>query len=75
MALPVFITDVCREYFGTHKTVRGKKQLVDNRCDSCPLRQPCLKFGAAPARTFGELDASRETFAAEARELLAKGAA
>jgi hypothetical protein len=70
MALPVFITDVCREHFGTHKIVRGKKQLVDNRCDSCPLRQPCLKFGAAPARSFAELDASREAFAVEAKAVL-----
>ena len=75
MALPTVITNVCREYFGTHKIVRGHKQLVGNRCDACPLRAPCMKWGAAPARTTGELAESRATFEREARELLGKEAA
>ena len=64
------ITAVCREYFGKHKLVRGKKQLVDNRCDKCPLRAPCLSWGGKPARTMDELRENGEVFAAEALEIL-----
>lgn len=68
MPLPPVITDVCREFFGTRA-----KNLRDNRCGQCPLRGPCLKWGAAPARTFAEMTENRETFAAEAREVLQIG--
>lgn len=70
MALPAVITAVCRVHFGT----RAKKYR-DNRCDACPLRAPCLKFGAAPARTLDELNQSRAEFAREATAIVAGKAA
>ena len=70
MSLAPHITAVCREYFGTHKIVRGTKQLVGNRCNSCPLRAPCLSWGGKPARTMEELRENGEVFAREASEIL-----
>lgn len=64
------IRATCRAYFGRHAIRGGRKQLVDNRCDACPLRAPCLAFGTAPARTFEELDQARATFNAAAAEVL-----
>lgn len=60
MSLPPHISSVCAVY-------------RFDRCSSCPLSVPCLKFCAAPTRNVKELDASREVFAREASEIL-KGA-
>lgn len=70
MALAPIITSTCAEYFGTHKTVRGKTLLVGNRCDACPLRSPCLAWGAKPSRTLDELHSNGDEFAAAATEIL-----
>ena len=70
MSLSPLIASTCRAYFGRNVVRAGRKQLVDNRCEKCPLREPCVTFCAAPARTFGELEQARETFASAAVELL-----
>ena len=70
MALAPIITSTCAEYFGTHKTVRGKRELVGNRCDACPLRAPCLAWGLKPARTLDELHRNGDEFTAAAEEIL-----
>ncbi|MBA3397149.1 MAG: hypothetical protein H0T89_31260 [Deltaproteobacteria bacterium] len=72
MTLSPLIRSTCRDYFGRHVTRGGKRQLVDNRCNACPLRTPCLAFGGAPARTFGELEEAREVFA-RAAEVVHRG--
>ncbi len=56
MTLSPLIRSTCRDYFGRLVTRGGKRQLVDNRCNACPLRTPCLTFGGSPARTFAELE-------------------
>ncbi len=71
MTFSPLITAMCRDYFGRTVVRGGKRQLVDNRCNACPLRAPCLAFGGAPARTFAELEESREVFERAATGLLA----
>lgn len=70
MTLSPLIREVCAEHFGRVAVRAGRKQLVENRCEKCPLRVPCLAFGGAPARTFDELDQARATFAAAAAAVL-----
>ena len=62
MTLSPSILATCRLYFGSN--VRGRH--VHNRCDQCPIRQPCVEFGRAPARTMEELQAARDAFARDA---------
>jgi hypothetical protein len=64
------IRATCREFFGRNVKRGGHTQLVDNRCEQCPLRRPCQTFCAAPARTFDELYEAREVFNAAAASLL-----
>lgn len=70
MALATIITSTCAVYFGTHRKTASGTKLVGNRCDQCPLRSPCLTWGAKPARTLDELHRNNDEFAAQARELL-----
>jgi hypothetical protein len=68
MKLPSEILDVCREQFGTYGG--GGRWSPPNRCDSCPLRTPCLANGHAPAHTIEQLEAARATFVAAANEII-----
>lgn len=70
MPIPAHVTATCRAHFGHHATRNGRRQLVDNRCDSCPLRTPCLKWGGASARTVAELEENRAAFVTTAVALL-----
>lgn len=65
------ITATCREFFGRVVDRRGKRELVDNRCDKCPLRSPCLTWGGMPARNYEELHKANDWFATEASAVLA----
>lgn len=66
------IVDVCHAHFGVYR--RGK-WTTPNRCDSCPLREPCVEHGRTPGTSFEQLDASRDTFEAAALAILATRAA
>lgn len=66
---PEELRAVCREFFGKYNAKR-KTWSPENRCDSCPLRAPCLRNGIAPARTMDELRTNVETFIAEGRKIL-----
>lgn len=66
------ILDVCRDHFGM--SFGGGRWSPPNRCGSCPLRAPCLRWGSAPAHTVEQFAEARATFAAEAEEILAGGA-
>lgn len=66
--LPPAIAAVCRDYYGTYRG--NDRWSPPNRCGSCPLHAPCVARGSAPARTFAELDASREAFIIEAQRIL-----
>lgn len=70
VTLSPLITSTCRDYFGRHVIRGGRKHLVDNRCDKCPLRAPCLAFGGAPANTIEQLDKARVEFERAAVEVL-----
>lgn len=59
---------VCREHFGRY--VGGGRWSPPNRCDSCPLRDPCLAKGRAPAATLEQLDEACAAFDAAADLLL-----
>lgn len=76
----VLVTDVdtavratCAEFFGRYRG--GGRWSPPNRCDACPLREPCYARGCAPARDHAQLDAAREVFRAAARRILAEGGA
>ena len=66
------ITDICRAYFGRY--VGAGRWSPPNRCDSCPLREPCMRKGATPARTLEELNEARAAFVAAAEAIIAGGA-
>jgi hypothetical protein len=70
--IPAPITAICRAHFGRY--LGGGKWSPPNRCDSCPLRDPCMRKGAAPARTLEELAESRAAFVAAAEAIIAGGA-
>lgn len=61
------IRTTCREFFGVY---RAGRQVVANRCGACPIAQPCKTWGAAPVRTFEELEAGRMRFVAAATAIL-----
>lgn len=68
--LSTLVRATCHEYFGSVVVRAGRKQLVDNRCDRCPLRAPCVTWGGAPAHDEAALDAAAEVFNSAAAGLL-----
>lgn len=63
------ISAVCSAYFGAYRG--AGRWSPPNRCDSCPLRAPCMTRGAAPARTDAELADNRRVFEGAAEAILA----
>lgn len=74
MALPIHIpfaapiAAVCKEYFGVIQ--RGGKWSPPNRCDSCPLRTPCLAYGGKQHHNDEERREHRAVFEREAFAVL-----
>lgn len=70
--IPDAIRDVCRAHYGAY--VGGGRWSPPNRCLVCPLREPCVKWGSAPAHTEEQLAEARSVFVAEADALIPGGA-
>jgi hypothetical protein len=64
MALARIITETCGKHFGPPKK---------NGCGTCPLRSPCVTWGAKPARTLDELHRNADEFAVDAEKLHQEG--
>jgi len=65
VSLDPIITSTCREFFGRNVETRsGRRIHVDNRCDACPLRAPCLAWGGKPAHTIEQLREAAEILGA-----------
>lgn len=63
---PPTLRAICIAHYGRIVTRAGRQLLIDNNCDRCPLRTPCLKHGGNPARTMEELAESKRVFVEEA---------
>lgn len=60
---------VCRSHYGRY--VGGGRWSPPNRCDSCPLLEPCLAWSRASGHTLDELVEAHSTFIAESERILA----
>lgn len=65
--IPVEVAEVCRQWFGAYRSGRWSPP---NRCDSCPLRAPCMAWGIAPAHTQQQIAEARAVFVSASQKLL-----
>lgn len=64
------ISETCAAFYGRIVSRKGRREFVENRCDVCPLRAPCLVRGGAPAASMEQLVESRVQWERAAMKIL-----